>query len=293
MKWVKRFAAVVLTAVAFVLAVGGAQAEPAIWVVKGPHATVYLFGSVHVLKKDAPWRSAKIDAAIKASGSLWLEVTELDDQKAMQPLVMQLGVDAAHPLSTLLTKEQVAKLDTVATEAGIPGGEAAMEPLRPWLAALTLSVAPLAKAGFDSQSGVELILKPEFVAAGKPVHGFETADQQFHFFADLPEKTQVDYLNSTVDEFDTAAERLQELVAAWYAGDIKGLDDLMSKDFREKYPDLYQTLIVKRNQSFVGQIDGLLKGDGTSFVAVGAAHLVGNDGVVAMLQKLGYKVERQ
>jgi uncharacterized protein YbaP (TraB family) len=293
MKWIQRIAAVVLMMGALLLAVGRAQAEPAMWVVKGPHATVYLLGSIHVLKKDDPWRSAKIDAAIKASGSLWLEITDVDDPKALQPLMLQLGVDAAHPLSQQLTKEQVAKLDTVATEAGIPGGEAGMEPLRPWLAALMLSAAPMAKAGFDPQSGVELILKPEFVAAGKPVHGFETADQQFHFFADLPEKTQVDYLNSTVDEFDTAADKFKKLVAAWYAGDTKGLDDLMSKDFREKYPDLYQTLIVKRNQSFVGQIDGLLKGDGTSFVAVGAAHLVGNDGVVEMLQKLGYKVERQ
>ena len=164
----------------------------------------------------------------------------MDDPKALQPLMLQLGVDAAHPLSKQLTAEQVAKLNTVATEAGVPGGEAGMDPLRPWLAALMLSVAPMTKAGFDPQSGVELILKPEFVAAGKPVRGFETAEQQFHFFSDLPEKVQVDYLNSTVDEFDTATERFKKLVAAWYAGDTKGLDALMSKDFRDKYPDLYQ-----------------------------------------------------
>jgi uncharacterized protein YbaP (TraB family) len=271
----------------------GAKAEPALWVVKGPHSTVYLFGSVHVLKKDQPWRSPKIDAAVKASGSLWLEIPDGDDTQAMQPLILKLGVDAEHPLSSRLSKEQIAKLDTVAKAAGIPSGEAAIDPLRPWLAAITLSVAPMVRAGFDPNSGVEQVLKPEFTAANKPLHGFETMEQQIHFFSDLPEKTQEEFLNSTLNDFDEAADKFSKIVAAWYAGDQPALDALFSGEFREKYPDLYRTLIVHRNEGFTKQIDSLLKGDGTSFVAVGAGHLVGTDGVPAMLEKMGWKVDRQ
>ncbi|MGD0736764.1 MAG: TraB/GumN family protein [Terracidiphilus sp.] len=285
--------AVALLVGALLISASATFAEPALWVVKGPHATVYLFGSVHALKKDVPWRSAKIDAAIQQSGSLWLEVPNIEDTKALQPLILQLGVDQEHPLSSKLTKEQAALLDKIAKDMGIPGGETAMEPLKPWLAAVTLSAAPMMKAGFDLHSGVEEVLKPEFDKAGKPVKGFETAEQQLHFFADLPDKEQLDYLNSELNDFDQAAETFKKTVTAWYAGDETALDQIFSAEFRDKYPNLYQILIVKRNQDFASQIDGLLKGDGTVFVAIGAGHLVGRDSVPVMLEKMGYKVVRQ
>jgi hypothetical protein len=276
--------------VALLLSARAAQAEPALWVVKGPHATVYLFGSVHALKKDEPWRSAKIDAAIQQSGSLWLEIPNVEDTKALQPLVLQLGLDQEHPLSTKLTKDQLALLDKIAKSVNIPGGETALEPLKPWLAAVMVSVAPMMQAGFDVHSGVEEVLQPEFDKANKPVKGFETAEQQLHFFADLPEKEQLDFLNSELSDFDQSADKFKRTIAAWYAGDETALDQLFSADFRDKYPNLYQILIVKRNQDFASQIDGLLKGNGTVFVAIGAGHLVGRDGVPAMLEKMGYKV---
>lgn len=293
MKWNQKVAAVALLLGALLFAAPSAQAEPTLWVVKGPHSTVYLFGTVHALKKDVPWRTAKIDTAIQQSGSLWLEIPNIDNAQSMQPLILQLGMDQAHPLSTHLTKDQLAKLDDVAKTAGIPSGEAALEPFKPWLAAITLSLIPMMKAGFDPTSGVEYILKPEFDKANKSVKGFETAEQQLHYLADLPEKTQVDYLASELDDFNGETEKFQKIVAAWYAGDDAALDSMMSSEFRDKYPELYQILIVKRNQAFTSQIDGLLKGDGTIFVAIGAGHLVGHDGVPAMLEKLGYKVIKQ
>ncbi len=266
-------------------------AEPAIWVVKGPHATVYLFGTIHALQKDHPWRSAKIDAAIKDSGTLWLEVPNVDDTAAMQPLILQLGMDPVHSLSSRLTPDQLAKLNKAAS--GLPGGEALLESMKPWLAGMMLSLAPVLQAGYDPNSGVELELKPEFDSANKPVKGFETAEQQIHYFADMSDKAQTDFLVSELDEADSAADKFKELVAAWYAGDVAKLDALNNADFRDKYPDLFQLLVVKRNQNFSAQIQDLLKGDGVSLVAVGAGHLVGKDGVPTMLQKAGYKVTRE
>ena len=286
----RKFAVLVFTFVVF-LAASLANAEPALWVVKGPHATVYLFGTIHALDKDHPWHSAKIDAAIKESGTLWLEIPNPDDAASMQPLLLQLGVDVAHPLSSKLTPDQLAKLKKAAE--GLPGGEALLEPMKPWLAGMMISLAPILQAGYDPSSGVELQLKPEFTKAEKPVKGFETAEQQIHYFADMSDKTQLDFLVSELDESDTATEKFKQLVAAWYSGDIAKLDSLNNADFRDKYPDLFQLLIVKRNQNFASQIEEMLKGDGVSFVAVGAGHLVGNEGVPAMLQKAGYKVIRE
>jgi uncharacterized protein YbaP (TraB family) len=270
-----------------------AHAEPAIWVVKGPHATVYLFGTIHALQKGVPWRSAKIDAAIQQSQTLWLEIPNVDEAASMQPLIMKLGMDRAHPLSTKLTPDQLAKLTKVANSVGLPGGEAMFESFKPWLAALTLSVAPLMQAGYDPNTGVEMEIKPEFIKANKPVKGFETAEEQMHYFADMPEKTQVDFLNSELDDFDSAIDKFKQMLAAWSAGDTDALDKLNNEDFRDKYPDLFQILVVKRNQKFTTQIQDLLKGDGVSFVAIGAGHLVGKDGVPAMLEKQGFKVTRE
>jgi uncharacterized protein YbaP (TraB family) len=270
-----------------------AHAEPAIWVVKGPHATVYLFGTIHALQKGDVWHSPKIDAAIQQSQTLWLEIPNVDEAASMQPLIMQLGTDQAHPLSTKLTPDQMAKLTKAANSVGLPGGEAMFETFKPWLAAITLSIAPLMQAGYDPSTGVEIELKPEFVKANKPVKGFETAEQQMHYFADMPEKVQIDFLSSELDDFDTAIDKFKQMLAAWSAGDTDALDKLNNADFRDKYPDLFQILVVKRNQKFTAQIQDLLKGDGVSFVAIGAGHLVGKDGVPAMLEKQGYKVTRE
>ena len=266
-------------------------AEPAIWVVKGPHATVYLFGTIHALDNNHPWHSPKIDAAIKQSQSLWLEVPNVEDAASMQPLIMQLGLDMAHPLSSKLTPDQMAKLNKAAAE--LPGGPGMLDMMKPWLAGMMLSVVPIMQAGYDPNTGVELQLKPEFTAASKPVKGFETAEQQLHYFADMSDKAQLDFLVSELDDSDKAVDEFKELVAAWYAGDVDKLDALNNADFRDKHPDLFQLLIVKRNQNFTTQVEDLLKSEGTTFVAIGAGHLVGKEGVPAMLEKQGYKVTRE
>src|SRR3569833_4574529 len=192
-------------------------AEPAIWAVKGPHATVYLFGTIHALDKNHPWHSAKVDAAIQQSQSLWLEVPNVDDAASMQPLIMQLGLDMAHPLSSKLTSDQMAKLAKAAT--GLPGGSGMLDMMKPWLAGMMLSLAPVMQAGYDPNTGVELELKPEFTKADKPVKGFETMEQQIHYFADMSDKAQLDFLVSELDNADDAVDKFKELVAARNSGD--------------------------------------------------------------------------
>ena len=288
----RKLAALLLSLAALFAAVS-AQAEPALWVVKGPHATVYLFGSVHALKQDQPWRSPKIDAAIQQSGSLWLEVPNIDDEQSLQPLILQLGLDPQHPLSTKLTKEQIARLDQIAKSVGLPAGEASLDPMKPWLAAVTLGVMPIMQAGFDPKSGVEYTLKPEFDKANKPVKGFETAEQQLHLFADMSDKTQVDYLASELDDYESSLRQLPQahrrLVRRRRRHD--GQDPLRRapRQIPRPLPDTHRP-----SQRGIRIADpNPAQGDGTVFVAVGAGHLVGKDGVPALLEKQGYKVARQ
>jgi len=291
MKHCRRLTVVVLIVCALVAAACRAAAEPALWVIKGSHATVYLFGTIHALAKDQSWHSAKIDAAIQQSQTLYLEVENFQDVAAIQPLMMQFGFDADHPLSSKLTPDQLAKLNKAA--AALPGGETLLEPMKPWLAGTMISLAPILQAGYDPESGVEFAIKPEFTAANKAVKGFETTEQQIRLFADMSDKAQLDFLVSELDDADSAIGEFKQLLAAWYAGDVEKIDSLNNAELRDKHPDLFQILVVERKQKFTEQIRSVLAGGGVSFVAVGAGHLVGKEGVPAMLEKQGYKVTRE
>ncbi len=268
-----------------------AAAEPALWKVQGPHATVYLFGTVHVLKPAVQWRTPKIDAAFKSADVLYEEIKDGDDQATMQALVAKYGLDPAHPISTKLTEGGHAKL--AATEASLGLTPAQIEPLRPWMAALMISIIPVIKAGYDPKSGVDNVLKADAAAQGKPLEAFETLGQQVGLFANLPQPLEVEFLLSTVDDAAKGATLLDQLVDAWAAGDTKSLEALLNGDLKDTYPELYRIVLKDRNQGFADKIETLLKGEGTIFVAVGAAHLVGPDSVQADLARHGVTAVRQ
>lgn len=269
-----------------------ALAEPALWAAKQGGATVYLFGTVHALKPGLNWETPKIAKAFGESRELWIEATDADP-KTMQPIVAQLGIDRAHRLSALVPPADLPRLDAAAKSAGLPGG-AALEPMRPWLAALTLAALPIVKAGYDPAKGADFVLKAKAEAAGKPVHGLETAEQQMHFFADLPEARQVDMLRAVLDEVANGTDEVEEIMAAWEKADLATIDKDMNQDEVEKYPDLHAILIVNRNQAWAGRIaEWLQAGKGVTFLAVGTAHLVGHDSVQEALKARGISVTRQ
>lgn len=268
-------------------AVGGG---PALWVVRDADSTLYLFGTVHVLRPTTLWRWVAIETAFESSDRLVLEISNPDDQAAMMPLIQQHGLSPERPLSSLLNAEERARLDAAAQTMGASG--AALDPMRPWLAALTLSVAPLTKAGYDPQSGVELVLKARAAAAGKEVGGFETIDEQIRILAGFPEADQLAFLRSTLEDFETATTDLDRLVAAWAEGDVRAIDRLGVQPMRRADRTVYDALLVNRNANWADQIETMLEGSGTVFIAVGAAHLAGGDSVQSMLGRRGVEVER-
>ena len=269
-----------------------ALAEPALWVAKQGNATVYLFGTVHALKPELKWETPKIAKAFAESQEFWMEATDADP-KTMQPIVTQLGLDSAHQLSGKLAPDDLPRLDAAAKLAGLPG-EQALERMRPWLAALTLAALPIVKAGYDPAKGADNVLRAKAEAAGKPVHGLESAEQQMHFFADLPQARQVEMLRAVLDEVASGTAEVEEIMAAWEKADLATIDKDMNEDEAEKYPDLHAVLITDRNKAWAARIVEWLKaGKGVTFLAVGAGHLVGHDSVQEALKARGISVVRQ
>jgi len=269
-----------------------AFAHPALWVVKDADTTIYLFGTVHLMPKDASWHYPALDQALTDSQTLYVEL--IDDNPAnMTALVLRYGMDPAHPLSGQLSPSEAHRLSVLANKASVPGGMPTLNMMRPWLAALTLSVAPLLKAGLDPEHGVDKQLKTQMTDAGKNVQGLEAAEQQIRFLADLPRPFELGLLRSTMREADKGAFRLTELIDAWKAGDVDSIARLGNDNLRQHEPRLYQRLLVQRNQAWAGRIAAMLQQPGTIFIAVGAAHLAGPDSVQVQLRKLGIEAVRE
>ena len=264
---------------------------PALWSVSDADSTIYLFGTVHVLRPDTPWGSAKVDAAFDASQNVIFEISNPDDQAALMPLIQQHGLSPQTPLSSLLTPAELAALDTAARSIG--GSAAQFDPLRPWLVALSLSVAPLVKAGYDPASGVEMILKHRAEEAGKPVTGLETIDRQVEILAGLSQETQLAFLRSTLEDFDEATTELDTLVDAWAVGDVETINRVGVIDMRTASQEVYDALLTRRNTVWADEIQTILAGSGTTFIAVGSAHLAGDDSVQEILEARGVEVTRR
>lgn len=266
-----------------------AGSGPRLWVVKDADSTLYLFGTVHVLKPETPWGSAKLDRAFASADEYWFEIADLTDVAGVVPIIQAKGVSPDRPLSGLLTAEEQADLDAAARSLGATAAQ--LDPLRPWFAALQLTMASITKAGYLPQNGGDQVLHARAAATGKPIKGFETMPQQIGFIADMSEAAQLALLRSGLKEFDQAPVFLGRMVGAWSTGDVDALDALIGRQMKEESPEMHEVMLTRRNADWTNQIVTLLEGSGTTFISVGAGHLAGADSVQAMLAKRGVSVE--
>lgn len=282
-----------LTVLLLLLACSGlarpALADPALWVVRGPNATVYLLGSVHLLRKETVWQDAAIRRAFDAASECWFEIEQPADPQQMQASVVSSGLDPAHKLSDLLPPAERPRLSEVAAAAGL--GET-VQIMRPWLAAIVLAVQPLVKSGYDPAYGVDTVLQAQAKAAGKRVAGIETIEAQMHLLTDLPQDLAVKLLVATLDDAAKGSALMEEIIRTWQAGDVDAIEAAVTSRVRTEAPDLYQIIFAQRNETFVHAVQELAAGSKTVLVTVGAGHLAGPGSVVDLLEKRGIKIER-
>ena len=282
---------------AFVLAVAAfgvpAQAQPAIWTVKDEDSTIYLLGTVHLLKPDTVWDSEKLDAAIAAADTLWQELSTSDPMALaveLAPLVVKYGVSRDRTLSSILTPDEMKTLDEAAKLGGLSG--AALNRFRPWYAALNISNAAVVRAGYDPMSGVDGKIEAKFKMRGIKPNGLETAEEQIKVFAGMGEDEQLSYLRETMKEYRNASTELDTMVTAWASGDVETLENVFVSEAKAEGGTFYDALLTNRNRNWTAKIEEMLAGKGVIFIAVGAGHLVGEDSVLAMLAAKGIKSER-
>ena len=265
------------------------DADPALWVVRDADTTIYLFGTVHMLKPGLSWFDEAVKQAFDASGELVLETVVPDDAE-MGALVAELGTQADGPA----LPDQLAPADAAALRKALPALGMAPEALdrtEPWLAATLLASLPLKKLGYDEKQGAEAVLTAAARKAGKPVSGLESVRQQLGYFDTLPMPAQRALLAETIRSLPQAGKTIDAAVAAWSAGDPDALGRLVNEDVA-KSPELSEALLAKRNRNWAGWVERRMARPGTVFVAVGAGHLAGGGSVQDELATLGLKAER-
>ena len=282
-----------LLAAAWVLAscAPSAPPNPSLWRIADADSEIWLFGSVHVLSPDLAWRSERVNAAFAAADEFVTE-TEIGEAAAReyQALATRYGaLPAGETLSARIGPEEAERLARTARALGID--PAALEQQRPWLTALQLSYTALARAGQNPEAGVEAVLGAEARAQGKRLSFLETPEQQVRVLGELPPEEEARFLSLTLREIEQGAESAAAMDQAWVRGDALALQRQLDAQWRETGPVFYAALIVNRNRDWADEIERRLGGSGRIFIAVGAAHLLGDDSVVAMLRARGIEVE--
>jgi uncharacterized protein YbaP (TraB family) len=274
---------------AFAQAPATTEADPALWVVKDADTTIYLFGTIHVLKPGLTWFDDGVKNAFDASDDLVLEMVQPPAEE-MQAIVMKAGfTTSGQTLPEKLSATDRAAYLKALTGFGLPAN--ALDRADPWLAATQLSLIPVMKSGYDASNGPETVLSAAAKAAGKNVIGLETAEQQIGYFDTLPETLQIKFLNSTVKDLPEVNTSLATMVRDWSAGKPDRLGKTMNEGMRET-PEIGRVLLADRNVRWADWIDTRMKQPGTVFVAVGAGHLAGKDSVIAQLKKRKLKAKR-
>ncbi|MBB3358458.1 MULTISPECIES: TraB/GumN family protein [unclassified Novosphingobium] len=264
-------------------------AKVALWEIADTSGTRgWIFGTVHALPAGVQWRRPAIDHALANADRLVLEIAQPLDGNvagvALARLAYTPGLPPPSARVAMKYRDALAKVykDLNLTDAQFQNEES-------WAVALQIAAIGGQKEGMDPASGVEPQLRK--LIGGKPVAGLETLDGQFGIFDALPDRAQQTLLEQVAVEAADNRDDDADMVRLWLRGDDLGIARESQKGFLSD-PTLHQALLTARNAAWASQIDAILKDGAAPFIAVGAAHVAGSDGLPALLQAKGWLVRR-
>ncbi len=263
-----------------------------LWRVQSKSNTVYMLGSIHLLKKDVYPLSRAIENAFDRSDFLVVEAN-VDDIGQMDVLnlldkVMYEGGDS---IEKHVSSDTYAFVLKETEKIGLPIELVSNQ--KPWFLGLTMESLELMNAGYNPDYGID----KHFLARAegrKEIVELESLQYQIDLLAGFPDEEQELFLLYTLKDLDTLSRDVDKLVEAWQSGNTHAVEGFMTKSITEEkrfYP-IYEKLIIMRNRNMVTKIENYLQSKGTYFVVVGAGHLVGSKGIIQLLKDRGYSVEQ-
>jgi uncharacterized protein YbaP (TraB family) len=264
-----------------------ARAAGPVWAIRGAHDTVYLAGSIHLLRAADAELPPALTRAYADSSSLVMEIDlgTLDPQELAGTLLAHGMLPADTSLPAVLGTARYQRVSEAAAALGLPA--VALERQRPWMVGLELTELEYAHLGFDPEQGVEQQLVRRAHADHRPTAGLEQLSDELAVFEALAPRAQLRFLDMVLDGLADTDEDTHAVLDAWRRGDVRRLAALLAREYRDD-PALYRALVSDRNRNWLPAIEQLLEGEENCLVVVGALHLVGTGGLLELLRKDGH-----
>lgn len=267
------------------------SADSSVWRVSDGSRHIYLAGTIHLLRSQDYPLPAVYEKAYQDSDRLYFEtdIGGLSDMGLQQRMLQQLTYQDGRTLRTVLNEEAYAALEAYTQSVGMP--LAMMQTFKPGLLTSTLSVIEFQKLGFTPQ-GVDAYFHTRAMGDGKPRGELESIDDQIALLAAMGEGYESEFVLYSLADFGQIGDIIEPMVSAWRAGDVDELESRFIKPMLENTPELYESVLVRRNEAWFPRIEAMFSQEGTEYVLVGAAHLVGDHGLLAMLAERGYEISQ-
>jgi len=268
-----------------------ASAESSVWKAYKGRSVIYLGGTCHLLRETDFPLPPEFDAAYKASDMVVFEtdIGRLEDPDVQQMFLAKALYSDGSTIDKHISARTYGELRAYCAANGIP--LEALSQFRPSMLMVTLTVMELMKLG-ATQQGVDRFFYERAKEDRKTVEGLESVDQQFNYVLTMADGVEDEFMAYSIKDMKSVKQNYESLVSAWRTGDARKLDELMVAEMQTRMPKLYRKLITDRNRNWLPQIEAYQKTPRTEFILVGAAHLVGPDGITEALRKKGYKVDK-
>jgi uncharacterized protein len=257
-----------------------------LWELHGKHNTVFLLGSIHVLRPGDYPLSPVVMQAYTSSKSLLMEINlaDMDLEQLQAEMLASAMLPEGKSLPGVLGPQRYSRAESLARDVGVE--LATFDQFAPWFAAEAISQLQLLQLGFQPTSGVEMYFLERARSDGKSIAGLETVHDQIALFEGLSLDAQAEYLVASLEQAHELPKQVDDMVHAWQRGDTVWFDDQLKSELGRD-PVLYQSVLAARNRKWIPKIEALLNDDKNYLVIVGTGHLVGRNSVIDLLKKDG------
>lgn len=265
------------------------DADPALWVMRDADTTIYLFGTMHVLRANITWFDDAVAEALAASSELRIEMIMPENPAELGPLFLAAAQNGSSAFSTRMTTEQRTQYVAAMERLNVPWQR--LEGFDGWFVSLQMAQAMIAGSGLTPASGAEATLIAAARARNVPITAFETPGDQIGALDSVPESEQIVGLLQMLGDLPAGRTMLNAMVTAWSTGDAESTGNLITET-RTVAPELHRIIFIDRNRRWADNLAARMAQPGTMFVAVGAGHLAGDNSVQDLLTQRGFTVTR-
>lgn len=267
------------------------NAHPAVWLIEQENSKTYFLGSIHLLPKDIRWYGGKIETIFEQTDEVAFEVHMTPEKEAIAQQIMIANgrLPDGDKLSNHLEPEEYETVLEQARIIGIPTNSIAN--FKPWFASIALSITATIKQGWDPESGVDKFIEKLANQKNIPIVELETVEEQMATLYDHPFEIQVDMLVDTLDQLEDIEKVTMNMANSWASGDEERMKEAFVNPLQQQR-EIYRKLITQRNINWIPTIESLIAKDQTTLVVAGAAHFIGDGGLVGMLENKGYEIKR-